>query len=424
MSSAPITPASKIPAWKWWIVVMMLLATVVNYVDRQTLGSLATFIKRDFGLNEQGYGELEAVFGYSYAVFLIIAGFLADRWDLRWLYPLALLVWSVAGIATGFVETILQLQICRAVLGAAEAFNWPVAIGIIRRIIPRDSQAFANGLFNSGMTVGAVLTPILVLTMVGPQGEGWRHLFIVAGAAGAIWIVMWLLSTRGARAEEMSHATQARTNTGPGVPFRQVFLLRSFWITLAVGVAVNISWHFYRVWLPRHLVVDLKFDDQQLQYLLIGFYLAADAGSIGLGFLVRRLARHGRSVARARKLVLLFAAALCLAATPVLFGLDRALLYPLYCIVGAGIMGVFAMFYTFVQDIAPQHTSKCLGLIGASVWFFNSRLHPLVGHFADTHSPAIGKFAPMILVAGVLPLLAALFALTWRETPAATPTAA
>ena len=395
----------------------MLLATVVNYIDRQTLGSLATFIKADFHLNEEGYGRLEAVFGYSYAVFLIIAGFLADRWDLRWLYPAALLVWSIAGFATGFVETVLQLQICRAVLGAAEAFNWPVGIGVIRRIIPRDSQAFANGLFNSGMTLGAVLTPILVLLLVGPHGEGWRRLFMIVGVTGSIWIVLWLLSTRGERAAAMSYATQAESLGTATVPFRDVFFLRSFWITMAIGLTVNMSWHFYRVWLPRHLVIDLRFDDQQLQYLLIGFYLAADVGSIGIGYLARRLVLSGHPVERTRKLVMLIAAGLCLVATPVIFTPGRAYMYPLYCIVGAGIMGVFAMFYTFVQDIAPQHTSKCLGLAGALAWFVNSQLHPLVGRFADTHAPAMGKFAPMILVAGVLPLLAALFALTWPEKP-------
>src|SRR4051812_31486080 len=278
MISTP-TPAASlrektrdIPGWKWWVVVMMLLATVVNYMDRQAIGSVLSFIKADFGLNEEGYGTLEAVFGYSYAVFLIVAGFLADRWALRWLYPAALLVWSLAGFATGFVETLFQLQICRAILGAGEAFNWPVAVGIIRRIMPREAQAFANGVFNSGMTLGAVLTPVIVLLMVGPHGENWRRLFIVVGAAGTIWVIMWLLGTRGERAQEMSFdAQQQTTSATPAVPFARVFLLRTFWITCAVGVTVNMSWHFYRVWLPRHLVVDLRFTDQQLQYLLIAF---------------------------------------------------------------------------------------------------------------------------------------------------------
>ena len=394
---------------------MLLLATVVNYMDRQTLGSLATYIKADFHLNEEGYGKLEAVFGYSYAAFVIVAGFMADRWNLRWLYAIALLVWSVAGFATGFAQTLLQLQICRAILGAGEAFNWPVAVNIIRRIIPREAQGLANGIFNSGMTLGAVLTPLMVLGLVGPHGEGWRQLFMLTGAVGAIWVVLWLWGTRGARGAEIARAAPQAVNEAVVIPFREIFLLRIFWITMAVGLAVNISWHFYRVWLPRHLVVDLHFTDQQLQYLLIAFYLTADVGSIAIGYIARRLVTPERSIERTRKLVVLAAAGLCLLATPVAFIPSRALLVPLYCLVGAGLMGVFAMFYAFVQDIPPGHTSKCLGLIGATAWLLNSQLHPLVGRYADTHAHAMGKFAPMILVAGILPLLAALFALTWPE---------
>jgi ACS family hexuronate transporter-like MFS transporter len=405
----------RIERWKWAVVLMMLMATVINYMDRQTLGSLASYIKADFTLNEQGYGTLEAIFGYSYAVFLVVAGFAADRWNLRWLYPLALLIWSAAGFATGFVETLLQLQICRAILGAGEAFNWPVAVGIIRRIIPRESQAFANGLFNSGMTLGAVLTPLLVIGMVGPHGEGWRRLFIIVGAAGSIWVLVWLWCTRGSRAGEMAQPNKEDVTTTAAVPFRSVLSMRTFWITLAVGTAVNMSWHFYRVWLPRHLVVDLEFSDRELQYLLIAFYLTADIGSIVSGWIARKLVTERRSVERARKIVVVSAGLLCLVAMPVVLAPGRTLMVPLYCLVGAGIMGTFTMFYAFAQDIAPGHVSKCVGLIGAFVWFINSRLHPLIGHFADTHSLAIGKFAPMIAVAGVLPLLAALFALTWPE---------
>ncbi|MBI3856929.1 MAG: MFS transporter [Planctomycetes bacterium] len=404
---------SAIPAWKWGVVVMMLLATVINYMDRAALGNLSSFIKNDFHLKEEGYGKLEEVFGYSYAVFLVVAGFLADRWSLRWLYAGALLVWSLAGFATGFVTTILELQICRAMLGAGEAFNWPVAVGTVRRIMPRESQSFANGVFNSGMTIGAVLTPVLVLLMVNEKtGEGWRSLFKIVGALGSLWVVFWLLCTRGGRAREM---TPEGTATAETIPFVDVFSLRTFWITMAVGIAVNLAWHLYRVWLPRHLVVDLKFTDKELQYLLMGYYLVADLGSIAFGFIARRVITPARPVERARKLVVLIAACVCLAALPALFTPGRWIMYPLYCMVGAGIMGVFAMFYSFVQDIVPGHTSKCLGLIGATVWFIVSRLHPLIGRFADTHAPAIGKFVPMLLAAGALPLLAALFALTWPE---------
>ena len=191
--------------------------------------------------------------------------------------------------------------------------------------------------------------------------------------------------------------------------------MRTFWITLGVGFTANFTWALYRVWLPRHLVVDLKFTDKQLQWLLIAFYLTADFGSIAIGFLSRRLVARGHSVERSRKIVVLLSALVCLVATPLAFQPGREVMMPLYCLVGAGIMGMFAMFYSLVQDISPGHTSKCLGIIGASVWFVSSKIHPLVGRYADTHAPAIGKFAPMLLAAGALPMVAALFALTWPE---------
>src|SRR5436190_22192505 len=130
MSTDTASPAkTAIPSWKWGVIVMMLLATVINYMDRAALGNLSSFIKKDFKLNEEGYGRLEEWFGYSYAVFLVVSGVLADRWSLRWLYAGALMVWSLAGFATGFVESFSQLLMCRVILGAGEAFNWPVAVG-------------------------------------------------------------------------------------------------------------------------------------------------------------------------------------------------------------------------------------------------------------------------------------------------------
>ncbi len=401
-----------VPAWKWIVVVMMLFATVINYLDRAAVGNLSSFIKHDFNLNEEGYGTLEEWFGYSYAVFLMVAGLLADRWSLRWLYAGALLVWSAAGFSTGFVVTVLQLKICRAILGAGEAFNWPVAVGTVRRIMPRDSQSFANGVFNSGMTFGAVLTPVLVLAMVDSHtGEGWRSLFRVVGALGSLWVVFWLISTRGQRAAEMTPVRIAASPT----PFLSVFGRWTFWITMAVGIAVNLAWHLYRVWLPRHLEIDLKFSVREIQYVLMAYYLIADLGSIAFGYLTRKVILGGRPVERARKIIVLAAALVCLMGLPALASPGRWIMVGLHCIVGAGIMGVFAMFYSFVQDIDPAHTSKCLGLIGATVWFLISRLHPVIGHAADRSSPPLGKFTLWLLGVGALPLLAALIAQTWPE---------
>jgi ACS family hexuronate transporter-like MFS transporter len=243
-------------------------------------------------------------------------------------------------------------------------------------------------------------------------GEGWRSLFRIVGALGSLWVVFWLWNTRGSRAAEMSPRPEDRA---AAVPFWFVFKLRTFWITMAVGIAVNMAWHLYRVWLPRTLVDDLKFNDEQLQYLLMAYFLTADLGSILFGYIAKKAITPARPVERARKLILMAAALVCLAALPALVSPGRWVMVPLYCIVGAGIMGVFAMFYSFVQDILPEHTSKCLGMIGSTVWFMTSILHPLIGRFADKVETPIGKFPPTLLAAGTLPLLAALIALTWPE---------
>src|SRR6185503_12175894 len=154
-----------------------------------------------------------------------------------------------------------------------------------------------------------------------------------------LWVLFWLWSTRGERASEMTPAPKEKVAT---VPFTDVFRLRTFWITMAIGVAVNLAWHLYRVWLPRHFVVDMKFDDGQLQYLLMGYFLTADLGSIAFGYLTKKLVTPQRPVERARKIIALTASLVCLVATPAVFQPARWLMVPLYCIVGAGIMGVFA----------------------------------------------------------------------------------
>ena len=93
-----------------------------------------------------------------------------------------------------------MLIACRVMLGVGEAFNWPCAVTTIRRVIPRESRGLANGIFHSGASVGAVVTPFLVLLLVDPDtGQGWRQLFVIVGGVGAAWALLWAWNTRGER---------------------------------------------------------------------------------------------------------------------------------------------------------------------------------------------------------------------------------
>ena len=180
--------ANSIPSWKWGIVWLLFLATMINYMDRQTMQVTSShLIRQFFNGKERGYGEVESAFQYAFALSQILAGFLVDRFNVRWFYLGALLVWSAAGLFTGLVTTIEALILCRVVLGMAEAFNWPCAVSVVRRVMPLEARSMANGIFHSGASIGAAVTPILAWMIIGPGGENWQKLFIVVGGAGGVW---------------------------------------------------------------------------------------------------------------------------------------------------------------------------------------------------------------------------------------------
>ena len=192
---------------------------------------------------------------------------------------------------------------------------------------------------------------------------------------------------------------------------RRLFLLRTFWVTLAVGVAVNLGWHFYRIWLPRFLTVDLKFSQRDVQWVLAGFFLAADLGSMAAGYLTRRLSRAGLSVERSRKVVLLGAALLCLLSAPAALAMTPWVTLPLLFVVGAAAMGGLPLFFALSQEVSPRHTALCLGLCGSAAWVVIAVLQPPIGALVDR----IGTFVPSLIAIGFVPLLGALVGLLWPE---------
>jgi ACS family hexuronate transporter-like MFS transporter len=416
-----------IARWRWRIVWLMFLATMLAYMDRQTLGSTAAYIKAEFQLREQDYGWIEFWFGVAFALFQIPAGLLADRINVRWLYAAALLVWSAAGFVTGMAETVTVLMLSRVVLGIGESFNWPCAVGIVRRVIPRESRALANGIFHSGASLGAAATPVLAYFLVGRDGENWQQLFQIVGAGGLIWTALWLVCVRGDRSAAIS--PPAKDATIPSEAFDRdaentvsvfwhVVYTRQFWITMTVAITVNICWHCYRVWLPRFLVVDLRFAQHDILWILVGFALAADLGSLLGGYVTRRLTYAGWSVPRSRSLVLLGGSLLCLLSTPAALVLDPRVTIPLMYVVAAGAMAGFPIFFALSQDISPRNTSLCLGIFGCSAWLVVACLFPPIGALADR----MGTFVPSLIAIGCVPLVGAIVCFFWPE-PAKLPAA-
>ena len=412
----PHSPAASIAPWRWGVVWLLFLATMINYMDRQTMQATSDHLIREFFAGkERGYGQVESAFQYAFAFAQIAAGFFVDRFNVRWLYVGALMVWSAAGLVTGLVSTIEALILCRVVLGMAEAFNWPCAVSVVRRVIPLEARSLANGIFHSGASIGAALTPILAWLMIGPNGENWRTIFIVVGAAGLVWVLLWLLIVRGDRARAVERQDETPADAAfvlPPMPFSRVLLGRLFWITLMVSLTVNFCWHFFRAWLPRILRKDLDYTESEMLWMLAAFFVAADVGSMLAGWATRKLTTVGFSVERSRKLVSTATSLMCLLAIPLAFDPPAWLAVVLVLVVAAGAMGGFANMFALAQETAPRHTAKVVGLVGSLPWLLLALLNPIIGGQADE----TGTFAFSLFCVAFVPLAGSLVGWLWPET--------
>ena len=161
--------------WKWWVCGLLLLASMFLYMDRQTLGNVSARLLWEFDLSNEQYGNLGFAFGIAFATGLLIFGFVADRVGVYWLYPLALTGWSAAGFATGFAENYSDFMTCRIALGFFEAGHWPCAMKTVQLLLPRADRGMGNSVLQSGASVGAVVTPIIIVLMLASFSSGaWR----------------------------------------------------------------------------------------------------------------------------------------------------------------------------------------------------------------------------------------------------------
>jgi MFS transporter, ACS family, hexuronate transporter len=207
---APINGPPRANAWAWGICWLMFASTILNYMDRQAISIVRPQIKEAFGIaTDADFGWVLAAFMMTYALFQVPAGYLVDRHDLRWSYAAAVAWWSLAAVATAVVPNLGMLVVCRVLLGVGESFNWPCALRVTGRVLPAADRSLGNGIFNSGAAVGAVVTPIAVAFLV--RVSGWRAAFWLIGAAGFIWVAVWLILVQGENRRLLARPDRRKT---------------------------------------------------------------------------------------------------------------------------------------------------------------------------------------------------------------------
>ncbi|RLS36076.1 MAG: MFS transporter [Planctomycetota bacterium] len=388
---------------------LLLAASAINYMDRQTLSNVAKRVTEEFALNNEQYGRLEEWFGYAFAAGSLLFGVLADRMSVRWLYPAALLAWSLVGFATGYARDYDDLLYCRTVLGFFEAAHWPCALKTTQLLISTKGRALGNGILQSGTSIGSILTPVVMWWIMIQQGQSWRIGFQLVGLVGIVWIFAWIAATR---AEDFQVVPAIATGGAGNRDAATRDLIRRWAAVLVVVVVINTVWQILRAWIPLILQKEHGYSETQSLWFTALWFGISDVGCLASGALAWWLAVKGWSVKWSRVATFAICCFLCLGLVAIPWLTAGPVLLAVLLVAGAGALGLFPIYYSFTQDISRHHQGLVTGVASCVAWVASARFQKLFGRLADqTESYSNGLAA-----AGAVTLLALMaWAILWPD---------
>ena len=365
-----VTTNARPNGWFRWVVCgLLFVATTNNYMDRQIIGVLKPVLEKELHWSEIDYGNIVFAFQLAYAMGYLCMGRLMDMIGVRVGLALAVVVWSFSAMGHALVRTVFGFQAMRFLLGLSEGGNFPASIKTVGEWFPKKERALATGIFNAGSNVGALLTPLVVPWIT--KHYGWPAAFIVTGAAGFLWLVLWLTIYRSPEKHprvspaELAHIRSDPPDPPVKIPWLHLLRHRQTWAFIVGTFMTSPVWWFYLFWVPSFLNKRHGLDLLQLGPPLVVIYLMTDVGSVGGGWLSSWLIKRGWSVNAGRKTALL-ACALCV--VPIFMASQVSNMWMAVFLIGLAAsahQGFSANLYTLVSDTVPRKAiSSVVGIGG------------------------------------------------------------
>jgi MFS transporter, ACS family, aldohexuronate transporter len=369
--------------YRWVICSLLFFATTINYIDRQVVSLLGPTLSAEFGWSDLDYSHIIFNFTLAYAIGLLAVGPLIDRLGTKLGFALAIAFWSLAAIghavahlyngpaipsidisaSTGFafvslVGTVAGFSLARFALALGEAGNFPASIKATAEWFPKKERALATGVFNSGTNVGALVAPLVVpwITLT----WGWSWAFIITGALGFLWLVVWLLVYHPPREHpslskaELDYIESDPVESVQPIAWSRLLPHRQTWAFAAGKFLTDPIWWLYLYWVPDFLHKAHHIDLKGSALPIFVIYQIATIGSVAGGWLPARLMAQGWTLNRARKTAMLVPA-LCV--LPIVFAPLVSSMWVAVLLIGlaaAAHQAWSANLFTFSSDMFPK----------------------------------------------------------------------
>jgi MFS transporter, ACS family, hexuronate transporter len=380
---------------------LAFLATLINYLDRQTLSVVAPVLLDQFGMDSVAYSRVVSSFLLAYTIMNAVSGPLIDRLGTRTGYALCMAWWSLSSILHVFAHNALTLGLFRFLLGMGEAGNWPAGLKVVAEWFPEEERALASGIFNSGSTIGVVLAPPLIAAIV--LNLGWRFAFGIIGSVGFVWLVLWLTTYRT--------PVVAAEPVLPTIPVRTLLRMRFVWAMIFSKMFLDPAWYFYVFWFPEYLKHAHGFDLAAIgRYAWIPFVVAAMGNLLG-GYLSPALMRRGVEIARARKAAITFCALLMLFPIPAVLSPSPWVATACVAIAMAGYTGANVTQLALTADAFPKGSVASVWGFASTGAGFGGMLFTLIAGWVIQHV----SYAAVFIGFGLIPLICS--AILWAAGP-------
>lgn len=277
------------------LLLLLVSAVTINYLDRGALSVAAPRIAQDLLISPTQMGALFSAFFWTYSSFQLLAGWLVDRYPLKYLYAAGFLLWSLATAAVGLTGNFPQLLAARLLLGIGESIAYPASSKIIVQYFPEQRRGFANALVDAGSKLGPGLSTLLGALAL--SSFGWRGLFLIAGIGSLFWLIPWFwLSTPRASSE----AAPAET-ASPSPSWAQLLRCRQLWGASAGMFSLGYVLYFLLSWLPTYLMQERGASLSSLAALGSAPFLAMAAASLAGGWISDRRIAAGWDAGKTRR---------------------------------------------------------------------------------------------------------------------------